>query len=317
MEFLTRITPYFQIVRLKNLFIIALTQFVFYQYLIRQLRVETKLDYLSFCLLSGSTIIVAAAGYLINDIFDQKTDSLNKAHLSYIPEKIGNKSAKTYYISLLVSALIISLSLDLTVSHIYMTLIAIIFSAFLYAYAKFWKGTIIFGNVVVSLLVSSVTGILFLAERETITVISNFNNSGIIFEIFAGYMIFSFLVNLIREIIKDIEDHGGDKHYGVQTLPVVYGIEVAKSTCMFLSLFTVLIASGWLLVSHEVKDFRYIVFVLLLVVSPLIFIIQILAKSASKKDFTKISSILKWIMLTGIGSIILISNNLSHYLNHG
>ena len=317
MEFLRKAKGFILLARPKNLLIIGLNQFILYHFLITQFSTNVTLDYKLFFLLSFTTILTASTGYVINDIMDQKGDAVNKPRLTYIPDPVSHKSAKVFYFLLATLSLLISLFLDFYLNNLLITLVSASIIALLYVYSRYLKRSVFIGNILISILVVAVTGILFFVERKAIFEFSETFHIEIILQIFYGYMIFSFLINLVREIIKDMEDVEGDKLMGYKTFPIQYGIENAKKTCVSLCMVTIVIILVWLHLQNNVKDFRFIIFLLLLVIAPLILIIQILVKPTQKRDFSRISSILKWIMLAGIASIVLISQNLQEYIQRG
>ncbi|MBL0099538.1 MAG: hypothetical protein IPP49_05350 [Saprospiraceae bacterium] len=114
---------------------------------------------------------------------------------------------------------------------------------------------------------------------------------------------------MVREIVKDIEDIEGDKMAGHLTFPIKYGVQKAKKYSNFTYRHNYIHPVLWILITDVKIDFRTAVFLLLLVAGPLIIIIQILTKTTQKRDITKVSSILKWIMVAGLASIVMISTN--------
>jgi 4-hydroxybenzoate polyprenyltransferase len=180
-------------------------------------------------------------------------------------------------------------------------------SGILYLYSAKYKNSIVIGNIIVSFFVAFVPAIILVAERDIL-----FNDgssySQHIVQLIVIYAGFSFFVNLIREIIKDVEDLEGDTRIGYITLPIKYGIAIAKRICIGICVFTILFLICWIYLTNINLDFRVRVYLLLLVAAPLAIVIQILTKTTNKRDFSKISTILKWTMLAGLGALILISN---------
>ena len=128
-----------------------------------------------------------------------------------------------------------------------------------------------------------------------------------VLEIFIVYMIFSFITNLIREIIKDIDDLKGDHAVGLKTLPLRFGIDVAIKVAISLTILTIIILIIWMSLTSIEIGFRAKSFIFLFVIAPLGIVIQILTKTTHKRNFSKLSIILKWILLAGLISLILIS----------
>lgn len=307
MELLKKVLPYLLIVRPKNLLLVGLTQFLIYHYLFEKFGQTVVLsDYLLFLFVLDTTLI-AAGGYIINDIVDFRTDTFNKPHKTYIPTSISLGFASIYYYVTLILGLIISMYIAVKTNNIPLVTLYPIASGVLYMYSAKYKNSILLGNIIVSFFVAFVPAIILVAERDIL-----FNDgssySQHIVELIVIYAGFSFFVNLIREIIKDVEDVEGDKSIGYITLPIIYGIAIAKRICMVICVFTILFLICWIYLTDINLDFRVRVYLLLLVAAPLAIVIQILTKTTNKRDFSKISTILKWTMLAGLGALIMISN---------
>jgi len=310
MEFLKYTIPYFKIVRPGNLLLIGITQWIFYHFIIYKLIDFPSLDPYKAFLLILQTIFIAAGGYVINDIKDYVTDQKNKPQKTYIPQAISIPNAKLYYYFLLGTGLIVSFVLEKNTHHFPIVFIHISLCIILYLYAVKFKNSILFGNVTVSLMVSLVSGIILFSERESIAKIADQNNHNLILSIFISYIVFSFLVNLIREIIKDIEDMAGDQATGYITFPIKYGKDASKKLCIYISALTLIFLVIWVFTTNIPLELRSKTFMLLFVAAPLVILIQILTNTTHKREFAKISSTLKWIMVAGLGSIIIISSEL-------
>ena len=302
---------YLHILRPKNLIIVGITQWILYQFIILAFIDQPSLDGFLFSLLVLDTILIAASGYIINDIKDAETDLVNKPSKTYVPSIISIKNAYRYYFLLLTSGLILAIYIAYSISNLPLVVIYPFACGLLYLYSSRYKNSIIIGNVLVSIFVALVSGIIFFAERNSITLLSDHIKMWLIIELFVAYMVFSFAVNMIREIIKDIEDIEGDTAAGLTTYPIKYGTEAAKKLAVAFSGGTIIFLILWMITTTIAMDLRIYVFLLLLVASPLVVIIQILTKTTGKRDFSKISAILKYIMLAGLVSIILISSILT------
>ncbi|MBL0099537.1 MAG: hypothetical protein IPP49_05345 [Saprospiraceae bacterium] len=103
MELLTISRAYFLIIRPKNLFIVAVSQWILYYFIIVPLLSTPALNSHLFSLLVLDTVLIAAGGYIINDILDFKADMTNKPSKTYIPYPIALTKANIYYMFILVS----------------------------------------------------------------------------------------------------------------------------------------------------------------------------------------------------------------------
>jgi 4-hydroxybenzoate polyprenyltransferase len=120
----------------------------------------------------------------------------------------------------------------------------------------------------------------------------------IIFFWLAAFAFFAFLVNLLREIIKDIEDFEGDSSYGCNTLPVIAGIKTAKIVALVLAFSTL-----WLLSFLYFKFLNDAIskwYLTIAVGLPLLLISFLIVRAKTVKNYTTISWIVKIIMLTGV-----------------
>ena len=309
-EFLKTISAYFNIIRPKNLLMIALTQGIIYYYLFGGLEVNTALQGIKLYLFILTTVIIAAGGYIINDIADFKADMINKPHKTYIPYPITITNGWIYYKSIIVIGLLISVYIAYQTQNLPLITLYPLASIVLYFYSFKYKNSVLTGNIIVSLFIAFVSGIVIVAERHFLFHSSNGSQSQAVLIILIFFMIFSFLVNLIREIIKDIEDAEGDKTQGIVTFPIKYGVNRAKNICIILLVVTIALLLIWMLTTSINLDFRVKAYIGLLVLAPFVIIIQILTKSTQKKDFQHISSILKWTMLSGLGACILMSQTI-------
>jgi len=301
-------SAYLNIIRPKNLVIVALCQVVLYYFVIQKYLVQPALDIIMFSLLVLDTVIIAAAGYVINDIKDYDSDKVNKPNSTFIPQQIRPKKAWLYYWVLVVAGAVIALFIAISIHNFSLFFIYPLAVVLLYSYSVYFKSSVLTGNVIVSLFVSLVAGIVFFAERQTIvsapSVIKYF-----LIEILSVYMIFSFMINMIREIIKDIEDVSGDNLYGIRTIATVVGISKSKQIALAFTIMTMVIVVLWLMLSPIHFDFRFVVFIILFIVLPLLLVAQIILKHSEKRNFTKISKILKTIMLVGLLSLVFLTNS--------
>jgi 4-hydroxybenzoate polyprenyltransferase len=114
------------------------------------------------------------------------------------------------------------------------------------------------------------------------------------------YAIFAFFINLIREIIKDIEDWKGDQAFGCRTLPIVWGVRYTKYFLYFLMIIFIVLLS-WMTIKLD-NYFIKVYFALLSV--PAAFFVHRLIISDTTKDFYYLSGFTKMIMLSGIISMV-------------
>jgi 4-hydroxybenzoate polyprenyltransferase len=282
------------------------------------------LNNFNYFLFVSATILITAAGYIINDIYDVKTDSVNDKKL-IIGKNISKKSALNWYYILNLLSIIIIVYVSYFIGKITLALIFILTIIMLWFYSKSLKSTFLLGNLLVSGIIAlSITNIYFF----DILPVYNLNpSSGIILKIIIVFSLFAFITNLKREIIKDVIDINGDRSIDANTLPIKLGVKSTKKIIIFLNTVLILIISFWQYFQYSVnktffdlssfgEDINQIViwgtdsFSIFYVFSIqiLLFIFLFLCLSANiKKDYIKLSQIAKIIMMVGILAIPIFS----------
>jgi len=288
-----RVLPFFRLIRLPNLFIIALTQYVSYVFLPVLIEGEIVCKHLPFLdsrlfLMISATVCIAAAGNVINDYFDIKIDLINKKHKVIISRNIGRRTAIVLHIFLNLVGIVIGFALSWKVG-MFMAAMSFI----LVMYSATFKRWFLIGNVVIASLLSLAIFVLWLM------------NPALVLKWILWYMAFAFINGLIREIIKDIEDVEGDKTYGCQTLPVLLGIKKTRNVlkALFLGQLFFLIA----FVIDLILASKSIAAVFLLLSCGLFGACTFykFLQASSKSDYSQVSFMMKMVMLAGILSIIL------------
>lgn len=292
------------LIRWKNLVMIALMQCLIKYGLFLPFGVSTSLNTFNFFILIIATLCIASAGYIINDIYDVETDFINKPEKIIIGKSLSEKMAYNLFIILNVIGVGLGFYLSNAIGKSELFALFVIISALLYVYASYLKQTFLIGNIVISALVA--LSILLVGIFELIPSMTA-QNQGIqlaFFRILLDYAIFAFIINFIREITKDIEDIDGDYKSGMHTLPIVIGRERASKVLIVLS-FIPLLAVIYYLNNNLYKQPIAVVYYLIFIIAPLIYLIILIFNAKTKKDFHAISNLLKIVMLFGMLSILL------------
>lgn len=295
---------WFQIIRGKNLLIVAATQ-----YLIRLLVVapaireaghSPALPPLQFLLLVLDTVLIAAAGYVVNDLLDAPADAINKPGKNLLA---GSKRGWWLYASLVLTGLGIALYLAFFVGKPLLVLIYPAATGWLWWYSKDLKHRPLAGNLTVALFCGLVIGIVLFAERERLTLLPP-EVASRLWVLAGGYAWFAFLTTLLREIAKDAEDLEGDRQAGSRTIATAWGLPAVRNWLLAtatLVLLSLLAFCWWLWLSGlPVALF----FCVAMAVLPLVYLLRLLPQAKEKKDFTRISRLTKWIMVAGLLLII-------------
>jgi len=295
-----------QLFRPVNLFIVALTQYLLHYFALApalsKAEITPPLTGIHFFLLVLTTVLIAAGGYIINDILDYPADLVNKPDKVVVNRVITIDFAKKLYIGTSLTGAAIALYLASFVQHLSLFLIypAAVFLLFLYSYRL--KKIPLAGNIIVALFCAGVAGIVLFAARDSYAQLSlkHIGRADRITGIFSAYVLFAFLSTLLREIIKDMEDIEGDQQYGLQTFPIVFGLRKSKILTMAVAtsiLVCLAYSIWWLYLNSQTISF---IFLLVAILMPMIYLMQSLLNAKTKKDFSALSQLSKLVMLAGL-----------------
>jgi 4-hydroxybenzoate polyprenyltransferase len=315
--------PTLRLIRFPNLVIVFLTQYLL-QYgillpAIHRLGMLPVLPHLPFFLLVLSTVLIAAGGYVVNDIEDIEIDKLNKPeHKRVVGRVYSLKTAWLIYGFLSILGFIISLYLAFYVQNVVQLLIYPAAVGLLFAYSRWFKKQVLIGNLVVSFFCAFVAWVVFYAQNLS-PIFQLFLKTAWLDTVrltFLGYAIFAFFSTLFREIVKDIEDAEGDSAGNCRTLPIALGLSKSKMIAASVGLvFLLFIAYFCFLLSlhpnfSEKGSNDWIkIFILNLTVSlPMLYALFLLSKAKAKSDFSRLSKIAKGIMLSGLIFIIIMQS---------
>lgn len=299
---------YLSLVRYQNLILLALMQLVFrYGFLEHQMVVLALNDW-QYLLLVLATVLIAAAGYVVNDIFDQEADAINRPNHQLVGKSISETAAYNLYVGLNLIGVGLGFYLSNVIEKPSFATIFIFIAACLYFYATTLKGIILVGNFVVAFILALSVLIIGVFDLYPMTFHGNQNQMRVLFSILTDYAIFAFLINFIREIIKDAEDVKGDFNQGIQTLPIILGINRTVKVIFGLLLIPVLLVF-WYINTYLMQNELYlaVIYLLVLVLSPLLYSLVKSWNAKTIKEFHHLSQILKIIIFFGICSIIVIT----------
>jgi 4-hydroxybenzoate polyprenyltransferase len=260
-----------------------------------------------------STVCIAAGGYIINGIFDQETDSVNRPDSVIVGKYITESKAYNLYVAFTFTGVAIGFYLSNVIERPNFAIVFILIASTLYLYATSLKQSLLIGNIIIALLLSASVLIIGLFDLLPATYDGNQSIMGLLFGILIDYAVFTFIINLIREIVKDIESINGDSSQGMSTLPIVIGVQKATKVVFALSFIPVICVFYYLKV--YVFDGNLTIssiYGLIFIASPLLYFTIKIWSAKEPKDFHHLSTILKWIMFFGILSILVISLNMKH-----
>jgi 4-hydroxybenzoate polyprenyltransferase len=266
-----------KLTRFGNLVIIGITQYFTAAFLVD----KNTLGDARLFLLSVSTVLIAAAGYIINDYYDVKIDYINKPERVVIGKNIPRRYAILFHVVLSGIGIAIGLLLSWRIAALN------VLSAFLlWLYSNNLKRLPFIGNFSVAFLTGLSVWIVDLLYRHGSALI-------------VIYASFAFFMTLVREIIKDMEDLKGDNTFGCRTLPIVWGL---RRTKFFIYFILTVFALTVLLINQFYKALPLEYFLIFLFI-PLLILLYRLIRADTTRDFAALSTFCKIIMLLGILSM--------------
>jgi 4-hydroxybenzoate polyprenyltransferase len=324
------IVAFFRLVRLPNLLIIALLQYaVRYGIIYPILKINdfhSALSEIDFFLIVLATVMIAAAGYIINDYFDLKADRINKPQRIIIDRYIKRRVAMGAHIVINILALLIAIYESYKVGMLQLFLLYALSAGLLWYYSISFKRQILIGNIVIAVLAALVPFIagvyellalkndayyqihdyIFKYTTDTDKVTYDematllYHNILMFWKWILALSFFAFLTTFIRELVKDMEDIEGDETVGCRTFPIVYGLKKSKqmlTVLLFILFVSIILYVRYLLTQHNIFGISYIVATILI---PLGIFYLKLSSAKDKKDFTKLSNLAKYIILAGV-----------------
>ncbi len=277
------IKGFFRITRLPNLIILAAAQYLAALFLVGEAHeIYQYLFSTELFLLSSSTVIIAAAGYIINDYYDVKIDYINKPRQVIIGKLIKRRVAMITHTAFNFIGIGVGFYLSTVVGIINFT------AAFsLWLYSNQLKRLPLIGNFIIAALTGLGIAVVALYFRE---------NELLVYV----YATFAFAISLVREVIKDMEDAKGDELFGCRTLPVIWGIAQTKRLLYLLIAFFIFLL---FFLSGVLKNQTLTNYFIILII-PISWFIYRLVYADKKVDFALLSNAAKLIMLSGMLSMI-------------
>lgn len=300
---------YLKLVRYQNLLLLALMQIIFRFGFFKLQNIEIALTDPQYLLLVLATVCIAAAGYVINNIFDQETDRENKPDQLLVGKAVKETTAYNIYVALNIVGVGLGFYLSNGIGKPGFSALFVVIAATLYLYASTFKRSLLAGNIIVALMLSISILIIGVYDLYPILTLQNRQILAVVFQILIDYAIFAFIINLLREIVKDLEDVNGDYNQGMNTLPIVLGVN-RTSKIVFFASFLPLVLSAWYIYTYIFHLTYAVIYAISFIVAPLIYFTIKMNSAKSKKDFSHLSFILKLVLFFGILSILVISLNL-------
>lgn len=283
---LLKIISMFSVVRGYNIPIIAVAQYLSAIFILAPEKgaLEILLDFNLFIIVIASSLTIAS-GYIINNFYDSKKDLINRPNKSRLDRLVSQKTKLQVYFTVNFIVFLLAFFVSIRAVMFFSTYIFLI-----WFYSHKLKKILIIGNLTAS----------FLAVLPFFAILLYYKN--LYPQIFA-HATFLFLLILIREMIKDLENIKGDIANGYQTIPAVYGENISKKIITLLTLLTI-IPIYYLVEIFEVRYMDIYFYISMII---LIFFLIKLWKSETKPDYLLLHNILKFLVVAGVFCIILIN----------
>lgn len=307
---------FLRLIRWPNLVFIALTQWLFYYCVVQSLY---KADHiprhnnettLLFYLLMAASVMIAAAGYIINDYFDLQIDAVNKPDRIVVDKVVKRRWAIFWHIFLSFAGVLLSLYVSYKTGRWIIVLANIFCVLLLWFYSTTFKKKILSGNIIIAALTAWVIVVVYFFAGASIINYKGWTAAVYPFDIKRFYKLtilyagFAFMMSVIREVIKDIEDMYGDARYDCKTMPIVWGVPAAKVFTAVWIVVCIATLSILQLYAWQLGWWPVSLYCIAAIIMPLIIILNKLYRATVPADYHHISSITKLVMLAGILSML-------------
>jgi len=309
---------FLRLTRPLNLFIIALTMVLMRYFVLMPLvkvnGFELQLTLWQFLILVGSTVLIAAAGNVINDYFDQRTDRVNKPNDIIVGVHVKRRVAMFVHQVFNLVGLAMAVYLAYSIGMWKLSIVSFFAAASLWFYSVQFKRDFIVGNVLIAILAGLVPILVGIYEipllietyGEEVVQYFRLQRPGEdpslyfkwMFYFILGYAVFAFALNLIRELQKDMADVKGDARIGARTVPLVYGIKNAKKVTAVLIVGTLIALV--VLQQKVVNDPYSLIYMLVAVVLPLLAGLWVNHRAVRRPQFVRAGNFMKLAMLGGL-----------------
>ena len=286
---LLKLLSLFSVVRGYNVLVIGVAQYLASVYIMAP-DIPVKdviLDPNLFAIVAASALAIAS-GYIINNFYDAEKDLINRPRKSMLDRQVSQRfKLTTYFVLNFLSAVFAS----------YVSFKAVMFfSAYIFGiwfYSHKLKRIAFVGNIISALL----------AITPFFAVFIYYSNFQLVIFVHA---VFLFLLIFIREMVKDLENMKGDLVYDYKTVPVLYGERTSKRIVSLLVVLALL--SAWLLIKKfEIGLMDYFFYGAILVLT---LFLLLLWRSDSRGQYLMLHNTLKFIIVAGVFSILLIDIDL-------
>jgi len=304
-----KLGAFLSLVRWYNLIMVALTQYFFRYFIIFPVfklnGYPLPLSSIDFFLLVLATVLVSAAGYVINDYFDLRIDRINKPGKVIVGRLISRRTAILWHWILNTAGVLMGMYLSWQIRYWPLALIFATVPLVLWLYSIRFKRSFLTGNITVAVLSAMVVGLVWLVEYRAANLYYAVGPELMRAGFYAWlYASFAFITTLIREIVKDMQDYVGDKKTGCRSMAIVAGLETTRKVVMGLMVFMMVLIGLYLYSLALQGHFALMGYFVLVVIVPSLLVLLHVSKALGPMDFRIIQLVLKLIMLAGVFSMV-------------
>ncbi len=316
------IKPYLKLLRVGNLAFLAILLFVMEKWvalpLLQLAQFSEQMPWWVLTLIILATVFVAAGGYVINDYFDVKIDRINRPDDLVVTRHISREGAMRLFQVLTLVGVLMALGVAWWARSWTLAMIFIVIPGLLWFYSASYKRQLLIGNIVVAFASALVPLLIAIINADYLAhlygeALAYTPIVGQLYVWLGGFAIFAFLMTIVREMVKDIEDREGDCEMECRTIPIVWGVKTTKIivTILLLAIAALIVYIAWAVLPfpHSWQSFstRYVVFGLLV---PIACVITLLWASTNQVEIRRTQLVLKFMMFMGVMYSFVIYQNL-------
>ncbi len=291
-------------IRPLNLLIVAILQLLLYYNILLPHLDHPRLTLYTFGGFVLSTLLLTASGYLINDYYDHIGDQINKQGWHRLTR---SQLIVTYSIVSLLGVAI-SIAVAYSIGQLSYVSIYVLASILLYSYSAWGKRQPLIGNVMVAVFCGLSITILLLTERPALLSLMDTTPTLYhqIVHLVIGLSVFAFMITLVREMVKDVQDIEGDRAQGYTTLPIIIGIPRTKVMITWYLGVTLALAIWWIISQWQSQSLPANIYFVFGVIGSLIIAIYRSSQLDGIDTYAGLSKLCKGVMLLGIIYVLLV-----------
>jgi 4-hydroxybenzoate polyprenyltransferase len=266
-----------------------------------------------FFMLMMSAVLLTAAGNIINDYFDRKVDMINRPDRVIVGKHVKRRVAIILHQVINATALLLAAVVSARTGYWWPMIIPLVISTLLWWYSPVFKKKVLIGNMVVAICTAAVPLWAMIYEIQGLK--KSYTDMMVKPELFFDALwqwtivitASAFVLTLVREAVKDIEDMEGDGDENYQTLPIRYGVSFTKKYSIALLIIFLLGVAFVCYRIHIIEQLVPLLTVIIAILLPTLICIVIIIRAESKMDFHKSGIYLKWLMLGGLITLVVTS----------